>query len=144
VRLTALGELPLNPNNGNQADVQIEVSITDVRNASDLSDYTGALRAETDLRITDKQNSPVPNHNGTVEDTSFGFTVPCAATIAAGIGATCSVNTTANSLTPGLVIENKRSIWQLGQIRVYDGGADSDGDTPGDNTLFATQGIFVP
>ena len=43
--LKVLGESPINPNNGDQADVQITMSITDVRNRSDLSDYTGELRA---------------------------------------------------------------------------------------------------
>ena len=40
--------------------------------------------------------------------------------------------------------ESKRAIWQLAQIEVYDGGADGDGDTTGDNTLFAVQGLFAP
>ena len=31
-----------------------------------------------------------------------------------------------------------------GQVQVYDGGADGDADTPGDNTLFLSQGVFVP
>jgi hypothetical protein len=42
------------------------------------------------------------------------------------------------------VIEAKRSVWELGQVRVDDGGADSDADTTGDNTLFMVQGLFVP
>ena len=45
---------------------------------------------------------------------------------------------------PGLITGGKRAIWELGQVGVYDGGADADADTPGDNTLFMTQGIFVP
>ena len=58
--------------------------------------------------------------------------------------ATCTLSTTADSVIPGFVKELKRAIWQLGPVRVYDGGADGDAETQGDNTLFATQGIFVP
>ena len=36
-----------------------------------------------------------------------------------------------------------RSIWQLGQVQVFDGGADGQASTT-PNTLFATQGVFVP
>jgi hypothetical protein len=44
---------------------------------------------------------------------------------------------------PGAVKEGKRSIWQLGQIQVSDGGSDGlVGTAP--NTVFARQGIFVP
>jgi len=44
---------------------------------------------------------------------------------------------------PGAIREGKRSIWQMGQIQVSDGGADGQvGTTP--NTTFARQGIFVP
>jgi hypothetical protein len=45
---------------------------------------------------------------------------------------------------PGAVVDGKRAIWQLDQVRVLDGGADGDADTTGDNRLFATQGVFVP
>jgi hypothetical protein len=45
---------------------------------------------------------------------------------------------------PGVVSEGKRTIWGLDQVQVYDGGADGDADTPGDNTLFAVQGLFAP
>ena len=29
-------------------------------------------------------------------------------------------------------------------MRVYDGGADGDGDTTADNTVFLRPGIFIP
>jgi hypothetical protein len=40
------------------------------------------------------------------------------------------------------VIEGRRSVWELDQVRVDDGGG--DGDTAGDNSLFMVQGVFVP
>jgi hypothetical protein len=45
---------------------------------------------------------------------------------------------------PGLVVEGKRAVWQIGQVQVYDGGADGNANTTGDNTLFLTQGLFTP
>ena len=37
----------------------------------------------------------------------------------------------------------KRTIWQMGDVELRDGGADGVASTQ-DNTLFARQGIFVP
>jgi hypothetical protein len=45
---------------------------------------------------------------------------------------------------PGAVLEGKRAIWQLDQVKVYDGGSDGLASTTADNTLFMDQGIFVP
>ena len=60
------------------------------------------------------------------------------------IGSECSIVTSADALVPDTVKEGRRSVWQLGQVRVSDGGADADADTAGDNTQFLTQGIFIP
>jgi hypothetical protein len=38
----------------------------------------------------------------------------------------------------------KRTIWQIGQVEMLDGGSDGDVDTAGGNTMFARQGLFVP
>ena len=43
-----------------------------------------------------------------------------------------------------LAREGKRAVWDISQIQVFDGGADGDADTAGDNTLFAVQGTFAP
>ena len=60
------------------------------------------------------------------------------------MGSTCSVNTTADAvLGAGVIKETQRSIWQLGQVQVFDGGADGVVST-NPNTLFAAQGVFVP
>ena len=60
------------------------------------------------------------------------------------IGAACAVNTTADALVPGTVTEGARAVWQLGQVQLFDGGADGVASTTGDNTLFETQGVFAP
>jgi hypothetical protein len=70
--------------------------------------------------------------------------VPCQATSQTDRGATCAVNTTADSLMPGAVVENKRSIWNITRVQVYDGGPDSRAATGYGNQLFAVQGLFVP
>ena len=125
-----------------EADVTLEFTITDVRLASDLSDYTGELRADVALRATDKDNTPFYSTPGTVTDQSLSFDVQCASTVDPA-GAACTLATSADALVPGWVKEGRRAIWQLGAVRVFDGGADGDTSTNG-NTLFETQGIFVP
>jgi len=62
---------------------------------------------------------------------------------AAGVGSTCSVTTTADSVIPGSVVEAKRAVWQVDGVQVFDGGSDGVASTAG-NTLFASQGLFVP
>jgi hypothetical protein len=124
-----------------EADARFVASVTDVRRMGDLADYTGQLQANTSLRITDRFNGP--GETGTMQDLNFVLTVPCAATGSATVGATCSVTTTADALAAGTVRESRRSIWQLGQVRVYDGGPDGLASTQ-DNTLFAVQGVFAP
>jgi hypothetical protein len=85
-----------------------------------------------------------PAGPGTLQSYPLTFASPCAGTADTAIGAHCSVTTSADALAPGSVKEGARSIWQIGRVEVYDGGADSDADTAADNTLFATQGLFVP
>jgi hypothetical protein len=139
----------INDNGGtpaDEADLALTVNVTDVREQSDLSDYVGELRLQIGVRATDKLNTPHPGGPGpaTVVDTGYGPSVPCAATADPGIGSTCSIDTTTNALIAGLIKGGARSNWQLGQIELYDGGSDGDGDTVSDNTLFMQQGVFVP
>ena len=140
VRLNTLAGDPGTP--GDQSDVQLASSVTDVRNKTGLADYTGELQVRLPLRITDRQNGPAVDEPGT-GDTTFTFAVPCTATGAAGIGSTCSISTSADAVMPGAVVEGKRSIWQVDKIQVFDGGSDGVASTAG-NTLFATQALFVP
>jgi hypothetical protein len=123
----------------NEANVKIDVNISGVLNRAGLTPYGGELSADVGLRITDRNNTPNPGGPGpgTVQDTSFPVTVPCAA-------GSCGVSTTANAVIPGSVLEGKRAIWQLGQVQVYDGGSDGLASTTGDNTLFMDQGVFIP
>jgi hypothetical protein len=120
-------------------DVKIDVNISGVLTQPSLSPYSGELALQGALRITDRNNTPNPGGPGaaTVQDGSFPVTVPCATSH-------CAVATTANAVMPGSVLEGKRAIWELGQVQVYDAGADGLASTTGDNTLFMDEGVFVP
>jgi Tol biopolymer transport system component len=140
VRLDAVVGNPAT--SSDEADVALTVNVTDIRRKTDLGDYTGELRTSLPLRITDRLG--YGNGAVTTQAIAFAFTVPCTATSDTTVGATCAVSTSADSVVPGAVTEGKRAIWELGQVAVFDGGADGTASTTGDNTLFARQGIFVP
>lgn len=114
-------------------DVRESVSLTDVRNHGNLDDYTGNLQQTAAVRITDRVNGP-GDDQATVQDLPFGATVPCGATADPAVGATCSLATTYNALTPGTVAAGDRAIWQLGQVQLLDATG----------VPFASQGVFVP
>jgi hypothetical protein len=144
VTLTVKSESPINLNNGDQADVEFKGQITDVRQRSDLTDYTGELEGVLGLRITDRLNGPAETTPATVTDSLLRFPITCAATQNPSIGGQCNVLTTADTIIPGFTREAKRSVWELSAVKIYDGGADGDADTVGDNTLFEVQGLFTP
>ena len=143
VKLSVIVGTPSTP--ADEADIKIAFSLTDVRKQSDLSDYAGELLASTSLRITDKLNGPSKTLPGTTPDMPFDFTVPCATTEETTIGGRCTLNTTLDALVAGAVTESKRSIYKvLGDVEVFDGGADGAANTAVGNTLFAGSGLFVP
>ena len=138
VQLKSVGENPIDPTNGDQADVLITASITDVRRkASPFPLYNGQLRGLLTLRITDRTNGPNLGDSATVSDAPFPFTIGCSS-------GNCNVSTSADTLMAGAALEAKRSIWATPKVEVFDGGADDTASTTGDNTLFAVQGLFAP
>ena len=122
-----------------EADVGLTVSLADVRLAAGLDDYTGELETNVTLRVTDRE-AGVPT---TVEDLPFAVTVPCSATPSTTIGATCSLSTTADAVLPGIVVEARRTIWQLEDMMITDGGTDGLASTE-PNTVFLRPGLFIP
>ncbi|MGH2978690.1 MAG: hypothetical protein ACRDLQ_03515, partial [Solirubrobacterales bacterium] len=126
-----------------EADLALEISITDVREAGTLADYAGELELDAVVRLTDRSNGPASDEPATVTDFAFTLPVSCTTTPDPDAGATCAVSTTADAVIPGVAVEGRRAIWELGAVEVFDGGPDGDVDTPG-NTLFAHQGLFVP
>jgi len=128
-----------------EADLKIVVKMRDVFRRSDLKDYPGEMRAELRVRVTDRWNTPYPGGAGPGTGSfNLTWTVPCRATSVTSRGGDCILATFGDALVPGLVKESQRAIWQLEQIRLFDGGADYDGDTTADNRLFAVQGVFIP
>jgi hypothetical protein len=68
--------------------------------------------------------------------------MPCTDTPSSPEGSTCETHTSLDALAPGTIKEGKRTVWELGQILVRDGGID---DPQVDAyTTFAVQGLFVP
>jgi glucose/arabinose dehydrogenase len=126
-----------------EADVIYAFSLSDVRNSADLSDYTGELQGRVTVRITDRGSGTSATEPATTTDVVLRATVQCAASAAAGVGATCDLSTTLDALTPGLVREGARSIWELGPVEVLDGGSDGVAATAG-NEVFMRQGLFIP
>jgi hypothetical protein len=146
----------------NDADVAIVSQITDVRckagvtacnptaNSLDGPDYSGGLQATASWNITDHNNAAgCPASCGPYTDAatgtwpSFPVVMACAPNSDATIGAQCNVSTTANSISSGAIVENKRAVVEVSQLQVFDGGTDGNvASAP--NTLFETQGIFIP
>jgi hypothetical protein len=141
--LKIIGENPINLSNGDQADVSISTSLNDVRSASTLADYTGQLQGQLLLRITDRSNGPALDRSATVTDVPLSFPIQCRTTASNEIGSSCNLTTTADSLMGGVAKEAKRSVWELLDVRVLDGGPDGVASTA-DNSLFVVQGLFAP
>jgi len=146
----------------NDADVQIQANITDIRcqagttacggttNSADGPDYSGSLKEDASFNITDHNNaSGCPGACGPFTEAatgtlaSFPVVIPCSTNTDVTIGSTCSVTTTANSISAGSVVEGKRAIMEISQMQVFDGGSDGNVAT-NPNTLFEVQGIFIP
>jgi hypothetical protein len=125
------------------ADVKLVNTINDVRKTSDLSDYTGEVQEVVSIRLTDRLNGSAPVDPATMQDYTFRLTIPCVATAATNIGSNCNSNTTADAVLPGLAPENARSMWQMDQVQVLDGGPDGLASTT-PNDVFAVPGVFAP
>jgi hypothetical protein len=157
------------PADGDQEDVKLTASLTDVRcksliggngtlcptaNTAGGKDYAGQVQGNASIRITDHFNTAPPascsgstSCSATVTDLPFPVTGTCASTPSAPtIGGTCSITTTADAVVPGsggVVKEGKKATVEVGQIIVNDGGTDGLATTAG-NTVYARQGIYIP
>jgi hypothetical protein len=162
------GQAPPCSNAGDQEDVKLVASATDVRckssigsntalcgptNSAGGKDYKGQVQGNATIRITDHFNtagtascSSTTSCSATVVDLPFPVTGTCASNTDGTIGSTCSVTTTADAVVPGsggVVKENKKANVEIGQILVNDGGSDGLASTA-PNTVFARQGIYIP
>ncbi len=126
-----------------EADVEVTLSVSDVRRQAGLGDYAGELQAAPTVRITDRNSSPSGTDPATLTDVTLPVTIPCATTADATIGSSCAATTTMEAILPGLLREGARAVWEVRRVEVLDGGPDGDADTPG-NGVFLRQGLFVP
>jgi hypothetical protein len=129
------------PGPPDDSDVSISFRLTNVMHTGSLDDYAGELRARLVQRLTSRNGTGVA---ATSVDMPFEFTVPCTTTADTTLGGQCALDTTMDAVSPGLAAEAARTVFALDALRVYDGGPDGDAETGGDNSLFATQGVFVP
>ncbi len=140
------------PGGPDDSDVAITGSVTDIRcrpgttpcpsaNAADGADYAGELRMTFILRLTDRGAGDIP---ATVQDMPFSATIQCAASTSTAIGGACATTTSADALIPGSVPEGERSIWEVAQVQIYDGGPDGSVATPSGDKVLLRQGVFVP
>jgi hypothetical protein len=146
---------------GDTEDVSIRAAITDVH-CRDIAacpggglagDYTGRLLVTTNIRITDRLTGVFGNAAGTSTDQPIGIPIDCAATpTELSVGSNCNVETTFETLYPGLVREQSRAVWELGPLAILDSGANGTGfggNCPptcgdGDEQVFMRQGLFAP
>jgi hypothetical protein len=126
-----------------EADIRLELSLTDVRRATSLVDYEGEVEAIASLRLTDTLNGPERTDPATTMDFPLSLPTPCVATADESIGATCSIRATTDALVPGFMTEERRTVIKVSDVEVTDGGADDSAATD-PNDVFAWQGVFVP
>jgi hypothetical protein len=158
-----LKEVPSIPPDPDSSDMLIDIALNDVRcvptgarcgtaNASGPADYSGEMRFSFTFRLTDHWNAADPDDRtaATVQDFTIEYDRPeypwpCVQSTSTSTGSTCALLTTLNSFIPGEPVrEARRMVWALDAVRIFDGGADGDGDTTGDNTIFARPGVFIP
>jgi hypothetical protein len=134
----------------NEADVRVALSVTDVFCRFEIHPgvchstgspageaYSGNLEADIPLRVTDRYN--LPSQGGRAPGTfshSLSFRVDC------GVQAygTCNMNTTVNAMFGPVLAEGRRTVWEVGTIRLWDEKTPR-GPPRG---IFLTQGLFVP
>jgi hypothetical protein len=132
-----------------EADGAITASLTDVRGGSVVGSDYDPNPTRTDVRLVIKQrmsdllNGASQSDPGTASDVDFSVPVTCAATADASTGASCTVNTTADAISPGAVKEGKQTVVSMFRVRLNDSGAVGvRGNT--DDRNFAQQGVFYP
>jgi hypothetical protein len=143
------------PGPPDDSDVPARVMITDIRcrssnttcgaaNQAAGPDYTGSLEASFVIRVTDAYTGPSLTDHGTMTDLPFPIDFPCTETADDTVGATCATLTSLNGVVPGVIKDGKTAVWEMGRVKIYDGGDDGVGSTQADNDLFAGQGLFIP
>jgi hypothetical protein len=151
VRLAVLVGAPGPPDD---SFLKLDARVTDVRckagvstcsnaNAQDGPDYTGELEGFATVRVTDHYNGPNGSDPATVQDFPLPFYMSCVSTADTSTGSICEIPRGTECLSCPPPKEGVRTVIELTQIEVRDGGADGRAVTQG-NTLFMVQGLFIP
>ena len=137
-----------------EADVRVNVSTTDVRRASDGTDYPGNLIFSLALRVSDRGTGTSEALSGTVGDLDISLPIACSTTGDTTTGSICSISTTMDTLVPNFAREGKRSTMATRSLKVLDAGVDAtitppSGSCPptcgsGDEKTFVESGLFTP
>jgi hypothetical protein len=155
--MTASAEIPLEQSSGTNAGMPVAAgTVTEHRAVADrafhATDHYNAKTAAASCNTTKPSGYPAgdtaaPYCQGTVQDSAFPVPAVCTpngATTTAP-GSSCGFNTSANALVPGAVVNGKRSDIEVGQIQIYDAGANGVVEFPsGDDKVAFRQGLTVP
>jgi hypothetical protein len=141
-------------------NVQVVVNVNDVlcRAANSacpggaLSDFAGKVLVRATLRITDRLNGSPLVEGATVQDFDLDIPVQCVATAVTTAGGACQATISMNALYPGAVVDQKRAMWQVEKLRVFDPGPNGTGFGAGcptscgdgDEAVFMRPGVFAP
>jgi hypothetical protein len=156
---TETGQAPPCPAAGDQQDIRITSSLSDVRCVAVSGgcstaggQYGGKLLGAMTLRVTDRRNGPSQTSAGAIVDSPLSWGIQCSS-------GSCSSITSGDAVLPGLVPEGKRTIYEIVQLEILDGGADGDlaiSPSPAsgsclpactgndDETVFLRPGLFAP
>jgi hypothetical protein len=144
---------------GDEADIRIFSNLSDVKCAQSSaacpggagSDFSGNILLRTAIRITDSANGfgAVP---ATVTDATLDAPAACTATANSASGSNCAVDTTADTLIPNYVKENKKTVVRALAITVRDPGPNGSGFGAGcpptcgdgDETTYMREGVVTP
>jgi hypothetical protein len=120
-----------------------DASVCNSPNASDGPDYSGELQSNAMIRISDHNNGPNHDEAATVQDIPFPVNYFCVNTSDTSIGSSCTINTTVSALIPPYSFDGLRTVVQISQLEVSDGGPDGNVATA-DNAAFLREGLFIP
>jgi len=121
-----------------------KLAIEEARRAAQHESVKSQVEGEVNAEISDRSNGGA-NGAATTQSYPARGTVPCTATGDPTVGSTCSLSSTLDAMIgAGAVVEKKRAVWELGETKVLDAGADGVATTVGDNTTFAVSGLFFP
>ena len=111
-----------------------------------LDDFVGGLNVHFEFRVSDHANATSGGtfvDPATVVDFPIDLNISCVAVGPGSPGGQCTVVTGMNAIVPGSVPSAKRSIWEVTQLFVQDGGSDGNpATTPNDTWL--VRGLFQP